>query len=405
MIRWRLLLWLLAWPAAWLLWQAWPASQGQDVAARWLWVEPQRLESRVGLVGRVQAVHQQIQAAPFDGVVAEVEVEPGQRVAPGQPLFRLDTAQLDVQIRQAEAEWLKARTSVRLLQGWQTGPQVARARRAMFGARGALAASEAALADTRRLFERGIVARIEVDSLAQQVVAQREALQDAEQELSLVRERGRGDELRIAQMALANTHARWQAMLAQRERRVVRAPFAALVVRADNAGGGASRHLQAGQQVSQGAPLLTLVDLSQLQVLAAVQEHDLDRLREGLEVEVIIAGQPLAGQVQRVALQARNDEGQGAWYDVRVALEMPREPSTPLLRLGMTAQLTVIAHRTEQGIAVPAEALQVDEAGQAYVVYRATGDRQGRKVPVTAGVAVAQGVEVVGLSAGYVRIP
>lgn len=381
MIRWRLLLWLLAWPAAWLLWQAWPASQGQDVAARWLWVEPQRLESRVGLVGRVQAVRQQIQAAPFDGVVAEVEVEPGQRVAPGQPLFRLDTAQLDVQIRQAEAEWLKARTSVRLLQGWQTGPQVARARRAMFGA------------------------RIEVDSLAQQVVAQREALQDAEQELSLVRERGRGDELRIAQMALANTHARWQAMLAQRERRVVRAPFAALVVRADNAGGGASRHLQAGQQVSQGAPLLTLVDLSQLQVLAAVQEHDLDRLREGLEVEVIIAGQPLAGQVQRVALQARNDEGQGAWYDVRVALEMPREPSTPLLRLGMTAQLTVIAHRTEQGIAVPAEALQVDEAGQAYVVYRATGDRQGRKVPVTAGVAVAQGVEVVGLSAGYVRIP
>ncbi|MCI0914831.1 efflux RND transporter periplasmic adaptor subunit [Pseudomonas putida] len=405
MISWRLLLWLLACLAALLLWQAWPASQGQVIEARWLWVEPQCLESRLGLVGRVQAVHQQIQAAPFDGVIAEVQVEPGQRVAPGQPLFRLDTAQLDIQIRQAEAEWLKARTSVRLLQGWESGPQVARARRAMFGARAALVASEAALADTRRLFERGIVARVEVDSLAQQVAAQREALQDAEQELGLVRERGQGDELRIAQMELANTHTRWQALLAQRERRVVRAPFAALVVRADHQGGGASRHLQPGQRVSQGAPLLTLVDLDLLQVLAAVQEHDLNRLREGLQVEVIIAGQPLAGQVQRIALQARNDEGQGAWYDVQVALQTPRDASTPLLRLGMTAQLTVIAHRSEQSIAVPAEALQVDEAGQAYVVYRAGGDRQGRKVPVTAGRAVAQGVEVLGLSAGYVRMP
>ncbi|HYQ54700.1 MAG TPA: HlyD family efflux transporter periplasmic adaptor subunit [Pseudomonas sp.] len=405
MTSWRRLAWLLPGLLAPVLWWAWPAAEPPVADERWVWVEPQRLERRLGLVGKVQAARQEIQAAPFDAVVAALMVAEGQRVSAGQPLFRLDTAQVDVQIRQAEAEWLKARASHRQLQGWQAGPEVTRARRSVLAGRASLALSQAALVDTRRLFERGIVARIEVDSLAQQVSAQRQALQDAEDELQGVQARGQGDGLRIAQMELTNAQARWQALLALRKRQVGTAPFAALVAPVGSRDGAAARAVQAGQQVSQGTPLLALIDLGQLQVLAGVHEQDLAWLREGQEADVSVAGHLLVGKVRRIGLQARDDAGQGAWYDVLVELGAPREPTGLGLRLGMSAQLTVRVHRTEQGVAVPAQALRVDEAGRDYVRYRSAADGPERRVAVTVGIAVAQGVEVQVLQAGYVQVP
>ena len=120
---------------------------------------------------------------------------------------------------------------------------------------------------------------------------------------------------------------------------------------------------------------------------------------------MLVAGQALAGKVRRIGLQARDDAGQGAWYDVLVELDAPREPTELGLRLGMSAQLTVRVHRTEQGGAVPAQALRVDEAGRDYVRYRSAADGPERRVAVTVGIAVAQGVEVQGLQAGYVQVP
>lgn len=373
--------------------------------ARWIRVEPQLLESQLGLVGRIQAGRQYTLVAPFDGLIAALSVEEGQQAESGQTLMVLDTSGLEIRLRQAEAEVLKAREVFRQLQSWQNGPEVARARRVLDSARGTLAASQAALDDTRRLFERGIVARLEVDNLVQQVWAQRQGVVDAQQELVLTRARGEGDALRIAQMELANAQARWQALLQLREQRVLKAPFAALVTRVSVGAGRQQQRLQVGQQVTQGLPLVTLMDLGRLQVLAKVEQGDLGNLQAGMSVQVMAAGRQFDGRVQWIAAQAREDEGQGSWYDLLVAFDVPSEPLGLGLRLGMSAQLMIIVHRNERGIALPPEALRVDEAGQAHVIFRKADDQPERTVPVEVVASVAQGVEVSGLEAGYVRMP
>lgn len=386
-----------------LLWQVWP-NASEAAEQRWVQVEPQRLEVRLALVGRLQAGRQVILSAPFDGVLASLLVQEGQQVTAGQPLMRLDTTQIDIQVRQAEAERLKARALVGQLRAWQAGPEVARSIRALGTARAALAAGQASLDETRRLLERGIVARMEVESLEQLQQAQREALLDAQQELQLTRARGQGDALAIAEMELENAEARWQALVARRDQEVVRAPFGGLLVRADS-GASTVRPLQEGQALTQGMPLLTLSSLERLQVVAKVEESDLGDLREGVDVEVIIAGHVLGGRLGQIGQQARNDTGQGAWYDVVVDLHLPVAPSELGLRLGMGAQLALLVHRRERAIALPPEALQRDEAGRTYVVFREGDEQAPRKVPVTIGITVAQGVEVIGLEAGFVQIP
>ncbi|MOA33355.1 macrolide transporter subunit MacA [compost metagenome] len=157
--------------------------------------------------------------------------------------------------------------------------------------------------------------------------------------------------------------------------------------------------------MTQGMPLLALSDLERLQVVAGVEEHDLGNLREGMEVEAIIAGHPLTGRLSQIGQQPRNDTGQGAWYDVVVDLNLPVVSSELGLRLGMGAQLALLLHHRDHAIALPPEALQRDEAGRTYVVFREGDEQAPRKVPVTVGIAVAQGVEVSGLQAGFVQIP
>lgn len=84
---------------------------------------------------------------------------------------------------------------------------------------------------------------------------------------------------------------------------------------------------------------------------------------------------------------------------------MPVASSELGLRLGMGAQLALLVHRRERAIALPPEALQRDEAGRTYVVFREGDEQAPRKVPVTIGITVAQGVEVNGLETGFVQIP
>ncbi|QDC05846.1 biotin/lipoyl-binding protein [Pseudomonas sp. SWI7] len=212
------------------------ARSVQPEAARWVRIAPQTLEQRLGLVGRLQAARQVTMNAPFEGRVAAVMVQPGQKVGAGDPLFTLDTAQLDIELRLAQAAWLKARRHMGALEHWATGPEVARAKRNLSSARSALSTSQLNLEENRRLFERGIVAGMEVRSLTQLVDMHVQAVLEAEQALDQTLAQGQGDALQIARMELLNAETQHRALLALHGQRTVIAPLSGIVVPAKTAG-------------------------------------------------------------------------------------------------------------------------------------------------------------------------
>ena len=73
--------------------------------------------------------HDSDRQRPFDGTIQDKRITVGQRVERDQLLYTLDTAQLDVQVRQALAELLKAKRAVQDLASWESGQEVGRARR------------------------------------------------------------------------------------------------------------------------------------------------------------------------------------------------------------------------------------------------------------------------------------
>lgn len=376
----------------------------------WVQVQPQKIEQQLGLVGRIQAARQETLSAPFEGTIINMAVHEGETVRAGQELVRLDPGQAEIQLRQARAELLKARREVQQFRTWSSSPEVSRARRAEQAAHATLETTQANLRDTRALFERGIVARMEVDALIQQVQTQQQDLLTAREERRVIEARGEGEESRIAEMELMNAQVRYQALRTQSEKQILKAPFTGLVVRSVTTDGGKTAIPLPGEMVSQGAPLMTIIGLDRIQVLTQVDEADLHLLREGMQVQVTgdgFTGLELAGRIMSIAVQSNAPDSPGvtANYDVVVSIDTPRAASVHPVRLGMSARVVITLYSNEQGIIVPPEALQTDAEGDIWVIYRATPHARSSRIRVEPGRAVSEGIEINGIQSGYIQIP
>jgi len=273
-----------------------------------------------------------------------------------------------------------------------------------------LSDTEAKLADTRRLLERGIVARMEVDALEQQQRTQQIDLAASQAELRAALDRGKGVNRRIAEMELENAQARYQTLQAQHMQRELHAPFAGIVLRPrKQEGGGSIPLLQQGMRAIQGMPLFELTSLERIKAVNRVEETDLHQLSEGMPVQITgdgFEGTALQGRIKAIGVQGTpSDYGAGITYEVTVAIDPLLPAQLQRVRLGMSARLAIVTYRAENGLALPTEALHQDSEGSTFVIHRKAMDGVSRQVTVTPGRAVPQGIEVFGLEPGYVQLP
>jgi HlyD family secretion protein len=329
-------------------------------------------------------------SAQKGGAVVEVLVEPGDEVAEGDVLVRLNAADAELMVQQAEAALATARAQLDLLEAAPRPAQVAAAEagadtaeamlsqavaernRLAAGTIGAeIAAAESAVAQAEafwkeaQLYDEGVRARAdELDEWMEQEAALRlraaeQSLQAARMRLALLRatyearlreadalvdaataERdgaqvqlgllqagATAEQIAVAQAGIAQAQAALDAALLALERAEVRAPFAGTVGMVNT---------RVGELVVAGQPLVTLGDLSTLRVETTdLDEIDVAKVRVGQQVEVsfdALQEQVFVGTVTRVSPMAAPGAG-GVNYTVVVELD----EIDPAVRWGMTA--------------------------------------------------------------------
>ena len=160
----------------------------------------------------------------------------------------------------------------------------------------------------------------------------------------------------------------------------------------------AAVHVTEEEQASAGIPTITLVDDSAYRVVVSVDEVDVGRLSEGLDVQVTVDALPdeeLEGHIERIA-PAATFEGGVVYYDVLVELE----PTDAPVRSDMTANATIAVRELTDVLLIPTWVVRVDSTtGQTYVDKQVGDDTE--RVDVTLG-ARYEGVAQVldGLSEG-----
>jgi len=167
---------------------------------------------------------------------------------------------------------------------------------------------------------------------------------------------------------------------------------------------GVDGSVPAGGRVSAGTPILTLVDTSQLGLLAEVDETDVLLVAPGMSARVELdaaTGASYAATVRSVDVLPTQSTRGGVAYRVRLSLgagqyDGGRPAPTP--RPGMSAVTHLQVRQAAEAVTVPAAAVFTADGRDAVWAVR---DGQAEQVPVTVGVQGQDVVQIVsGLSEG-----
>ncbi|HEV3241619.1 MAG TPA: efflux RND transporter periplasmic adaptor subunit [Casimicrobiaceae bacterium] len=264
-------------------------------------VEPQPLTRWLPLSGTLQPLNQTTVKAKVSGEIRQVTVREGEAVKAGQVLVRFDTADLE------------ARLTDRI--------------GALESSRAQLGLAEKTRAQNQLLLKQNFISQNAYDS--------------AESNLSVSQGTLKSNEAQAQMARIALNYA------------VVTAPLSGMV---------AKRHVQPGEKVSLDAPLITIVDLEQMELQAMVPANDVPELATGMKVDLSIDGfgeRHFTGTIERI-----NPTTEAGTRAILVFIHIPNPDAA--LRGGMfgTGKVTLAA-----GAPVPTlPAVSVrTEAGQSFV--------------------------------------
>ena len=265
------------------------------------YLESRPLSRWLPVSGTLQPVRQATVKAKVAGDVLEVTVREGEPVKAGQMLARIDTT--DAEARLAD----------------RVG--------AMESARAQLALAEKTRTMNTRLLTDKFISQNAFDSAESSFNVARGNVKSAEAQVQLARN------------ALKDATAT--------------APLSGIV---------AKRHVQPGEKVAVESPLVTVVDLRDLEVQALVPAVDVPELRAGMPVTFTVDGfgeRRFEGRIERI-----NPATEPGTRAILVYVSLPNNDA--ILRSGMFATGRIALAASDPAPTLPAAAVR-SEAGQSYV--------------------------------------
>lgn len=246
------------------------------------------------LSGTVKAVETALVKARVAGEIVRIHAREGEAVKAGQKLVEQDTTELDLRLRQAEQQVAASRAQLEIAQR--------------------------ALANNRALVTQGFISATALESSVSNEAAAQANLLVAQAAVDIARK------------------ARADATLS--------APISGIV---------SQRLAQPGERVGLDARILEIVDLSRLEVEAAVPAEDVAALKPGRPARFEVDGLAgtFSGRVARL-----NPSAQAGTRAVTVYLSIDPHPS---LRQGLFARGSVVLEE-RQALWLPASAVRLDRA-------------------------------------------
>ncbi len=207
-----------------------------------------------------------------------------------------------------------------------------------------------------------VVGRVDVSEVTSRVAERRAMLASAQAQLAqaeraLASNQRLADQQFISSIALENSRAavdtaRAQANAAQAALETVQVGLREAALVAPISGIVAKRQAVPGERVSPEQPLLTIVDLSRLELAGSIGTHEVSRLAAGMAVQVQVEGVavPVQGRIARIAPAA-----EPGTRSIGVTIELANPKET--LRAGQYAVARVVLDDATERLTVPLAAV------------------------------------------------
>jgi HlyD family secretion protein len=186
------------------------------------------------------------------------------------------------------------------------------------------------------------------------------------------------DDIQVAQASYNDAQATLEDAQAALDNATMVAPYDGTVI---------SVGAEAGDVISSKNVIVTLADLSELRVVASIDETEITKIKVGMAASITfdsLSGQTFTGTVLEVPLQSTLSSNV-VTYAVPISLEGTADAG---LRSGMTANVTIVTGQKQDVLLLPILAVQESDTGNVVTL------SDGSTTPVELGINDGEYVEI-----------
>jgi HlyD family secretion protein len=234
--------------------------------------------------------------------------------------------------------------------------------------------------DSRKvLLDQGAIPRKDFDAATVALVQAKAQYQQAEQHLSGLQSVGHAQELKSAKAQLVSAQGKYNGAVAQLGYSEIRSPIDGVVT---------DGPWYPGMMPQAGAPLITVMNLSQMVAKAHIPQSQATLLKKGDTASITVAGadEPVEGKVTMVSPAL--DPG-STTVEVWVQASNPKG----VLKAGGSASLSMTAKTVANALTVPATAIVTDEDGKKSVMVVGS-DGVAHKRDVETGIQTSDSIQI-----------
>ncbi|MHB8652405.1 MAG: efflux RND transporter periplasmic adaptor subunit [Terriglobia bacterium] len=252
-------------------------------------------------------------------------------------------------------------------------------------ARESLDAQQKVYESRQALYKQGAISRKEVDDAAVVYIQAKNQYAIAKQHLESLQSIGKQQDLKSAAGQLTAAQGKYQGAQAQLSYSEIRSPISGVVT---------DRPLNLGEMAAAGAPVITVMDISQVIARTHIAQQEAAFLRVGDAATISAPGlsEQFPGKVTVVSPAL---DPNSTTVEVWVQAVNRGERLKP----GTSVRVSMVAETVQDAIVIPAEALLTAPDGAQSVII-AVGDKPVQK-PVKVGIRDEENVQIIqGLSGG-----
>ncbi len=326
-------------------------------------------EAEVGaghrVVGTVRPLRTSTIGSAADGRVLEFLVQVGDAVKKGQPLAKLRTDTLKIELAAAEAELDLYKHQMAELQNGARPEEIAEAQANLMGAKAAMESAAKSLRRIKSLVESRATSASDLDVARERAEFTRHSHSASEALLERIQQGARTEQIAQAAARVELQSQRINLINDRIGKFTIRAPFDGYV---------AEEYTEVGAWMSQGDPVVRVIQLDEVEIEAPITAEYAVHLRRGDTIRVEFPELPsklIMGTVDRVVPVA--DE-RARTFPIFIRLTNEFHDATPLFMSGMLVRVDLPSGKKERIPLVPKDALVLNAARRSVYVLEPSDD-------------------------------
>jgi len=299
-------------------------------------------------------IAQSVITPKINAPVKKFYVNRGQKVSQGQLLATLENRDLSGTALENQGAYEQAQAAYATSVGASLPEELQKAELDVQTAKQELDAQQKLYASREDLFKQGALPRKDLDAAAVSLAQAKSQYGVAKKHLDSLNAVGKEQTLRAAQGQLSSAKGRFESAEAQLSYSEIRSPISGVVT---------DRPLYPGEMASTSAPLMTVMDTSQIIAKAHVPQNDAALLHKGDKAMIELPGsdEKMSGEVSLVSPAL---DPNSTTVEVWVQVKNPQQK----LRPGVTTQVSITAQTIHNALVVPPVSLLNASNGEAQVM-------------------------------------